>query len=80
MKANEINGMISQHVVDDARVWLFVHDGHNLRRLCIGFNSIELLGMSALAPHEICQLMGGDKSLSPTPVERLVPAKDMDTE
>ena len=80
MKSEEIKEALCQHVEDGSRVWLFISTNGFVRRLNIGFSAVELLGMAALAQHEICQLMGGDKSLSPTPIERLCAPKDDDKE
>lgn len=70
MKAEEIKAMVCENIVDGTRIWAFIRNGNKLGRINIGFDTMEVLGMASLATQEICQLIGGDKSLSPTPIER----------
>jgi len=70
VKAEEIKAALCQHIRDGSKVWIFVRNGNDLRRINLGFDAMELLGMASLASDEICRYIGGDKDLSPTPIER----------
>jgi len=70
MKREEIISEISEHIKNDSKVWITVRNGDSLYRVNIGFDAMEILGIASKATHEICALIGGDASFSPSPIER----------